>query len=331
MSSTRLDIEVRRAEDHELDEVVAVCGSSLEWDPSEPNAAFFAWKHRDNPFGASPIWVAVEDGHIVGVRTMMRWALRRGSTTRSMVRAVDTATLPGHQGRGIFSQLTRRAVDDLTAEGVDGVFNTPNDKSRPGYLKMGWHELGRLPVGVRPRTPAALVAMARSRVAADKWGIPCTTGLHPTDALADTAAVSHLIDRSSASPGWSTPLSVAYLRWRTGFGPLHCRILPLGDSVSDGIISFRLRRRGALVQLSVLDVIVPDTDGASRRATSAIGHLLRRTGADVAMVTGPAVGLRRRVVPMPGTGPIVTWRPLATSAVPPLDELALPLGAVELF
>ncbi|MDH5380092.1 MAG: hypothetical protein OEW75_04520, partial [Cyclobacteriaceae bacterium] len=30
------------------------------------------------------------------------------------------------------------------------IFNTPNEKSRPGYLKMGWVDAGRLPVYFRP-------------------------------------------------------------------------------------------------------------------------------------------------------------------------------------
>ena len=66
------------------------------------------------------------------------------------VRAVDTATDPDYQGRGLFTRLTLQAIDELRAEGVDFVFNTPNDQSRPGYLKMGWQVVGTLPTHVRP-------------------------------------------------------------------------------------------------------------------------------------------------------------------------------------
>ncbi len=45
-------------------------------------------------------------------------------------------------------------------DGVDVVFNTPNDQSRPGYLKMGWSEVGRVPVAVRLRS-----ALSARRVA----------------------------------------------------------------------------------------------------------------------------------------------------------------------
>jgi GNAT superfamily N-acetyltransferase len=74
-------------------------------------------------------------------------------TTINAVRAVDTATHPDWQGRGIFSRLTLGALDDLRDDGVDCVFNTPNDKSRPGYLKMGWQQVGKVPVSVRLTGP----------------------------------------------------------------------------------------------------------------------------------------------------------------------------------
>ncbi len=137
-------------------QVLALIELALGRRPDPRNAAFFAWKHRENAFGPSPAWVAVDGNRIVGLRTLMRWEFETRDRPVRAVRAVDTATHPDHQGRGIFSALTRRAVDELRAEGVDFVFNTPNDKSRPGYLKMGWQPVGRLPTGLRPASITAL-------------------------------------------------------------------------------------------------------------------------------------------------------------------------------
>ncbi len=58
------------------------------------------------------------------------------------VRAVDTATHPDHQGRGIFSTLTPTRSRRCGSR-ADLVFNTPNEKSLPGYLKMGWQIVGQ--------------------------------------------------------------------------------------------------------------------------------------------------------------------------------------------
>lgn len=336
------ELTVRRAEPEEIGAVIAVCGSALAWSEADNNDAFFRWKHLENPFGPSPIWVATEPSpsgtgdSIVGVRAMMRWELSSaGGERRTLTRAVDTATLPSHQGRGIFSRLTMTAVKELTDQGDDAVFNTPNDKSRPGYLKMGWQTVGRVPVVVRPRSVGSLLAMARSRVPAEKWGLATDVGLAPSEAFADLEALGRTL-RALGPEGrpsnWSTPLSPAYLRWRTAFEPLACRVLPIGGTLDDGFVVFRLRHRGELRQLSLLHIVGVTSSHSLRRAVSG---LMKRTGADVALAAGKVLGSTLRpasgLVPLPKAGPLLTWRPLDSEPVPPMRDLDLPLGTIELF
>jgi GNAT superfamily N-acetyltransferase len=327
------ELTLRQASSDDIGQVIDVCGRALAWSDDDVDADFFRWKHIRNAFGPSAIWVAVDDvapgSPIVGVRAMMRWDLEGpGGATKAMTRAVDTATLPSYQGQGIFRRLTLAAVDQLTRDGMDAVFNTPNDKSRPGYLKMGWQTVGKVPVTIRPRNPIALASMARSRVAADKWGTETDVGLDPLDALRDTEAVEAAIAEMSPPAAWSTPLSASYLRWRTGFRPLACRIEPLGESVGDGFVVFRLRRRGVLLQLSILHAVGPPDAGPVRRA---IRRLLAATGADVALASGRRLGGRHLLAPLPGAGPLLTWRPLGQPGVITMDDLDLSLGAIELF
>ena len=132
--------------------------------------ALLGWKHAANPFGASPAWVAMEGDEVLGYRAFMRWEFTDGRRTYHAGRAVDTATHPDHQGKGIFRTLTMHGLDELRAEGVDFIFNTPNDNSRPGYLRMGWELVGTLRPGMRPRSPATIPAIARGRVPAGHWG-----------------------------------------------------------------------------------------------------------------------------------------------------------------
>lgn len=328
------DLAVRRAGPRDADAVLDVCARALEWAGDGGDAAFFEWKHRKNYFGPSPVWVAEDlvNGQptVVGVRVMMLWRLRRPSDgmTLRMARAVDTATLPSHQGRGIFSALTLAAVDALTDEGLHAIFNTPNAKSGPGYLKMGWSSLGRVPVRVRPSRPRAVVAMARGRTAAERWGLPCEVGLPPSTALADAARIEALLASLPMPSRWHTPLSVGYLRWRTGFEPLHCRFALTGSELEEGLILFRVRQRGGLRQLSLLHVLAPVGGPSPRRA---IGRLLKATSSDLAMATGAEAGLRARLIPLPRIGPELVWRPLADPGVPSSSDLSLPLGALELF
>ena len=261
---------------------------------------------------------------------MMRWRLVRPDGRKlALARAVDTATLPSHQGRGIFTKLTMTAVEHLTASGTDAIFNTPNDKSRPGYVKMGWEVCGRAPVRVRPRSIPALVAMARSRTSADKWGEPTSVGLAPAEAFEDRRAVEGAIGAMAPTDRWSTPLSVDYLRWRTAFEPLACRVEPIGSDLSRGLVVFRIRQRGSIRQLSILHAIAP---GGERGVRPTIARLLRQTGCDVALSSGGSLGLASGMVPLPSTGPILTWRMLADrSGVPSMDQLSLDLGTIELF
>lgn len=332
-ASAPSELVIRRAEAEEFAAVVDVCGEALEWQAEDPNAAFFRWKHEENAFGPSPIWIATDPDlpgpGIVGVRVMMRWKfVHPDGSVRLMVRAVDTATLPSHQGKGIFTRLTRAAIEKLESEGVDAVFNTPNDKSRPGYVKMGWEALGRVPVSMRPRSLPALASILRSKTAAEKWGIPTDVGLDPSDAFGDGERLEATLNAAAPPTGWATPISVEYLRWRAGFPALECRVQPLGADLDRGFIVFRLRQRGEARQLSILHVVRRPGERSLGRE---LGTLLERTGADVAMTSGDGPLAGGRMIPVPRTGPIVTWRVLANADVPELSDLQLPLGTIELF
>ena len=225
---------------------------------------------------------------------------------------------------GIFRMLTLRAVADLTLAGDGIVFNTPNDQSRPGYLKMGWSVARRLPVGVLPTGPRAMATMITSRVPAALWSQETGVGLDAGEALGDPSVATALLEHAP-SHGFRTDRTPDYLAWRTSFGPLRYRLLLASDSdPAEGGIVFRLRRRGDAVEAAVVEQLVPD-----RRTGARLGRrVLRETGADYAigLRTGPSAGL----LPLPGQGPLLTTRPLAASAPSPKDW-RLTLGDVELF
>ena len=329
MSGTAADLDIREYRDDDEPAVLALLQASLGWVPDDQYGRFFAWKHRENPFGRSPAWVAVDGERIAGFRIFLRWEFERDGAVVRAVRAVDTATHPDYQGRGIFSRLTLHAIEELRAEGVGFVFNTPNDSSRPGYLKMGWQPVARLPVLMRPRSVVALVAVARARVPAEKWSLPTEVGRPAVEALSDRDAVAALLSSCTTEGGMRTRRSPEFLTWRYGFGPLAYRVVLAGDRLSDGLVVFRLRRRGGAVEAAVCDVIVPD---ARRRS---IGRLLRKvlhdSGADYAVRIGGRHVARGGSFPVPGQGPTLVWRSVAEPLMPPAADWRLALGDVELF
>ncbi len=324
-STDTTDIAVRPATASDDEAVLALLRLTLGKKPDDPYERFFAWKHRENPFGTSPAWVAEADGQVVGYRTFLRWEFEQpGRPPLRAVRAVDTATHPSYQGRGIFQRLTLQALTELADDGVDLVFNTPNDQSRPGYLKMGWTVVERLPVAVRPRGVGGVVRMARtarSRAAADLWSAQESAGTPAPDALA-APGVDGLVAALPRPAALATPRTMAYLRWRYGLADLGYRAFAAGRDPAEGLVIGRVRQRGSASELAVCELLTP----TRRAAHAAVRGALRTTGADYAIGLG-----RSRVpgmVPLPRQGPILTWRQLSPDGRPP-DALAL--GDVELF
>ena len=99
----------------------------------------FNWKHLKNPFGKSYGFVALDEGKIVGVRILMCWNFLIDGEIKRAVRPVDTATDSAYRGQGIFKKLTLDCLENISGK-YDFVFNTPNENSLPGNLKMGWQK-----------------------------------------------------------------------------------------------------------------------------------------------------------------------------------------------
>lgn len=308
--------------------MVALLSATMGWSADGDHAGYLDWKHRRGPLGSSFAWLAVDGDRVVGFRAFVRWQFEHEGRLLAAARAVDTATHPHYQGRGIFSTLTLHGLSEMAAEGVSFVFNTPNDRSRPGYLKMGWRTVGRLPVSGRPRSLRACIPLARARVPAAKWSIPTTVGEPAGDVLAATREVADLLVALPATPGvLRTHRSPAFLAWRYGYAPLCYRAMLLTGSVADGIALFRLRRRGQATEATICDVLVPDAD--PRRVRRLMAMILRRSRAEVAVHLGPA--LRTGSLPLVGQGPTLVWRDVCESSMPGLRQWSLSMGDVELL
>ena len=149
-------VHVRSYRDEDLPAVLDLLRASLGESPLlQRTPELFRWKHVDNPFGPSVMLVAEVDETVVGLRAFMRWELDYGGDTIQCGRAVDTATHPDYLRRGIFRLLTMEALDVARDVGLQLIFNTPNERSRPGYLKMGWSDVGPIRVLVRPTVSGA--------------------------------------------------------------------------------------------------------------------------------------------------------------------------------
>lgn len=317
-----MSVEIRRAAPEDSDAVLALLARAMGWGSDDRFRRFYDWKHVENPFGASPSWVAVLDGRIVGLRAWLRWRLTDGVEMLRAVRAVDTATDPDVRGRGVFRRLTEGSLAALEEDGTDLVFNTPNAASGAGYRSMGWRDVGTLPVAVRFGSVRGAADGFRARRAAERWSVPCSIGVDARDAVFEGG----LIERFGAPPAdgrLTTPLDTAFLAWRYGFEGLRYRVLEHGASCG----FFRLRRRGGATECVVGHVLGVDTT-ARRRL---IARLASAVGADRTLVLDPTVGPARGFLRVPGVGPLLMARPLRSPTVPSLAGWGLTMGDVELF
>jgi GNAT superfamily N-acetyltransferase len=337
--TTAPELSVRPAAPADLPAILDLMTASLAGGPTgQRSADAYRWKHVDNPFGESIALVAEVEGRIVGLRTMMRWRFVRDGVPFAAIRAVDTATHPDFQGRGIFRRLTEHALD-LAREDTAFVFNTPNDNSRPGYLKMGWEVVGQVPIAIRVVRPTRFARGIRGVGAATAGAQPPPCSLPPAEsALDDVDGVRRLLQRWRPPTGaLVTDRSPEYLRWRyLGNRDLGYRAIALRrDSELVGLAIGRPRWRGSLAELTLAEAIVADRDLAVAR------RLLRaaaRSGVDhvaTHLVGAPAAAaVRRRLgyVDAPGQGMLLTRRTLADDRTGrQMEDWALTLGDLEVF
>jgi GNAT superfamily N-acetyltransferase len=266
MSSTELGTALRIRPYVPEDEpaVLALLVGALGEGPSgQRTPDFFRWKHLENPFGESLLLVAELDDEIVGLRAFLRWGFTVGDRSLRAVRAVDTATREDQRGKGIFSTLTKAAVAELRTD-TDLVFNTPNGSSRPGYLKMGWQEVGRVPVWIKVRRPVSFARGVRSATSVNARPAREITVTAPSasDGFGDdTDLRAFLSELGHPAERLATPYSSEYLTWRYAKAPLGYRaIVARTAGRIDGIAIFRVRPRGTLWEATIADLLVRPDD-----------------------------------------------------------------------
>jgi GNAT superfamily N-acetyltransferase len=339
MSTAAFEVRAYRPGDEEavLRLLRLALGNGRAFDRSP---AFWQWKHFLNPFGTSLLMVAAS-GEILGLRAFMRWRFRHGTTVVRAVRAVDTATHPASRRTGIFSSLTAQTLEWARADGVDLVFNTPNQYSLPGYLKLGWTHVGHPRLLVRIVRPGAIVrTLIRSRLRhGARPDAPVPEG--PGDMLFTGAeGLDSLIEADDRllADGIRTDRSAAFFAWR--YARAHSlRYYACAAGTGPGRVAaiFRLNRRRGLREIMVCELLL---GGAYADIAPVVRRITEAVEADylVAHAAGGSAherALRRAgFLPVPRVGPHLTVRPLRDEDRRSYETLAvwrLSLGDLEVF
>jgi hypothetical protein len=309
--------------------------------------SYWNWKHRDNPFGVSPCLVAEAGGRVIGVRAFMHWGWRSNGSEVRAVRAVDTATHPDWRHKGIFAALTQTLIGQMEHEGVAFVFNTPNGRSRPGYIRMGWESLGRTSLWLRPIRPGKMlraVMFERNGNGTVCRNFPQSSSIAPARDVLDQPALSAAIQTLSTDRDrLATASTLPYLRWRYANVPgLEYFAASRLDGANSAVAFVRLKGRGRFSELRICDLLLGPTRGALSNARAIVNDMLRDSGCDYASAMAPVRSREAQslagcgFLPAPRVGPILTIRPLGqrTAAIPdPLRRSSwhISIGTLELF
>lgn len=95
----------------------------------------FKRKFLDNIYGDSLLVVVYIDGQPCAARAL--W--RNDINGKEAYQPGDTCVLDVCRGKGIFSQMTRKAISMIPARAI--IYNFPNHNSFHGYIKLGWRSI----------------------------------------------------------------------------------------------------------------------------------------------------------------------------------------------
>jgi len=309
-------MHLRNATDNDIPAIIDLLKSSLGESSSPKSISNWNWKHNQNPFGISPVLVADTNSMIVGVRAMMQWQWQKGNEVYNTLRAVDTASHPDFQGKGIFSKLTKQLLEESKNRYVSFVFNTPNTQSKPGYLKMGWIETGKLNIGLQCRFPSIF-----------KYSKKLSTISYDTNL---SQLCNHWNNKCKKMNLFFTPKSIDYLNWRYRDNPvvdylIHCE--------HDIYIAAYLRPRKYYMELRISELIY---QGDSKTIKEKVNQFInsqksksRLTLISFSPHVNDVIPGIKLVLPV---GPVFTLRNLNMSF--PFESLSnwnIALGDLELF
>lgn len=311
---------------------------------------FWAWKHDQNPFGSSYGLCAMQHNRMLSLRVLMQWSFEATDGSRIRAgRAVDTVTRPSCQRMGLFSSLTKQALGDLGTAGVHVIFNTPNSKSLPGYLGMGWKDLGKVPLFISALRPRRIL---RGILFPPKAGTPEMAALAPFFAddvpawsefrAGHVGAVSVLVasmERNRPRTGYRTPRSMEYLDWRYGGHPsVTYRVVTLEENGAlRGFAVLRPNVRHGLLEAVLCELFFMDADPAAGRRL--IRRVRQSTRADYLIAHFSEASVERSLLRAPAfwriprKGITLAVRLLNETCTDPLtpENWDLTLGDLEIF
>jgi GNAT superfamily N-acetyltransferase len=181
------------------------------------------------------------------------------------MRGVDLAIHPSYRRAGI--SVAIRSVMDFS-EDFAFTWGNPNDHSRPGSVRSGRNEVGRLPRFVRPswrlRDTLKRALTARSKTP-PRLPIQAQSA---AEVLRDDeqGSLARTLARTSAhGDRFATVKDLDYLRWRYGRFEEYRAVSVYPSGGGPGMAIFRTRRRGSFWMVDICELLVASNDRRTAR------------------------------------------------------------------
>lgn len=307
----------RQAKEEDIPAIVDLLKLSLGESLTPKTISFWKWKHLENPFGKSPVLLLEENGKIVGVRAFLQWRYLINGENILAGRAVDTAIHPSYQGKGLFTKLTKKLLEQVQQDGFQFIFNSPNNQSLPGYLKMGWESWGKLPLKIQ------LNPFPKKNKGLSK----------PNWRLLDPL-IENIENSQGLESEIQTKLEKGFINWRYE----HCPIVDyfwISDQ-STYLMIFRLKKSRVGTEFRIVEFYkTPEfSEFGIEQVNQRLKNKITETGANFISFSGlqfPNSHLKLGILPIINQGPLVTLRNLNSKASPLDLPWSWSLGDLELF
>jgi hypothetical protein len=180
---------------------------------------WFDWKYCHPPY-VDHVPVVVSEsrsGDVVGVRAFLPLEMYCGSTRHTCLQPADAMVHPDHRRRGLFTSMTREAIDRYSGSDVRMFFNFPNEKSWRGSEKLDWRAVSEHSTYYRVSNSTSL--LGPDTVLADVGSMAASTAVNSGQRLIDQATDRFVepgitARRSRTDPSSLSELSEFHDRWR---------------------------------------------------------------------------------------------------------------------
>jgi hypothetical protein len=197
--------------------------------------------------------VCLDGMRIVGAYAAIPRLVRAGGRACVGARDVDPVVHPDYRGRGLFKRMLGFALENFT--GIDFFFNFANQVSRPGFLRLGWREVGRL--------KDAVCQLGQTRLTGRQLMLHLLTYRRAPGRPGARVGVCDLGELLARAPEPTVPpaavwveRSAAYLDWRYLRHPLHryrCYLEPdAGGRPLRLLVTRYEEKRRALILLDIV-------------------------------------------------------------------------------